>query len=878
MVNASANGALLSKSYIEAYEILERIANKNYQWPSARQPAVRGSAGLHNIDAITALSTQVTSLTNMVKAMTSALATVKQVAELSCVYCGEEHDFENCLGNPASVNYVGNFNRQSQNNPYSNTYNPGWKQPQNFSWSSRNRNAPALNGQNRNTQPPGFHQQSQGQKQFSQDPIVSLEALMKEYITKNEAIVQSQAISLRNLENQMGQLATAMSSRTQGSLPSNTEDPRRENKEHCKVINLRSGKNIDTPVDVTKNEMKLNSAQKRPQNGSILQQALHQDTGYMSQATAIAEEIQPEHAEKEVATLVATTCTKPNKQSLISPETTQQFRHPPPFPQRFQKQKQDKQFSKFLEVLKQLHINIPFVEALEQMPNYVKFLKDILARKRRLGEFETVALTQKSSHMLQSKIPTKVKDLGSFTIPCSIGTRHAGRALCDLGASINLMPLSVFKQLGVGECRPITVTLQLTDRSHAYPEGKIEDILVNVDKFIFPVNFIVLDFEANKKVPIILGRHFLATGKTMIDVQKGKLTMRVNDQIDRCYSIALDKVTAFEDVEEEDVAAIQTDWMDEKQSDRHNRFIEHLNLSDSLSDREVKITLPSIESPHSLELKLLPSHLKYAYLGQNNTLPIIISSTLDASQEHSLVDFLGKYRRAIGWTMADIKGISLSICMHKILLEDCSSNSVEHQRRLNPIMKEVVKKEIIKWLDAGIIYPISDSSWVSPIQCVPKKGGITIITNEKNELIPTRTVTRWRVCMDYKKLNKATRKDHFPLLFIDQMLDRLAGKQYYCFLDGYSGYNQIAIALEDQEKTTFTCPYGTFAFRRMLFGLCNAPATFQRCMMSVFSDMVEQTLEVFMDDFSVFGETYNDCLHNLEEVLKRCEMSNLVLN
>ena len=179
--------------------------------------------------------------------------------------------------------------------------------------------------------------------------------------------------------------------------------------------------------------------------------------------------------------------------------------------------------------------------------------------------------------------------------------------------------------------------------------------------------------------------------------------------------------------------------------------------------------------------------MKYIYLGQNNTLSIIISSTLNAGQEKSLVDMLGRYRRAIEWTMVDIKGISPSICMHKILLEDCHNNSEEHQRRLNPIMKEVVKKEIIKWLDAGIIYPILDSSWVSPVQCVPKKGGITVITNERDELIPTRKMTGYRVCMDYRKLNKATRKDHFPLLFIDQMLDRLTEKQYYCFLDGYSG-------------------------------------------------------------------------------------------
>ncbi|KAH9783362.1 hypothetical protein KPL71_009280 [Citrus sinensis] len=625
MVDASANGALLSKSYTEAYEILERIANNNYQWPSARQPVAEGSAGVHNIDAITALSAQVTSLTNMVKAMAAAPATVKQVTELSCVYCGEDHDFDNCPGNPASVNYVGNFNRQPHNNPYSKTYNPDWKQHPNFSWSNQNRNAPALNGLSRNTQPqpPGFHQQSQGQKHISQDPITSLEVLIKEYIAKNEAIVQSQAVSLRNLENQMGQLAIAMSSKTQGCLPSNTEDPRRESKEHCKVISLRSGKHVDTSVEVTKNGMECNSAQKPTQNGSLLQQTPHQDSDARESATATGKEIQPDLAEKEVTT---PTCTNLDKQRWVTPESNQQFRHPPPFPQRFQKQKQDKQFSKFLEVLKQLHINIPFVEALEQMPNY----------------------------------------------------------------------------LGVGECRPTTVTLQLADKSHAYSEGKIEDVLVKVDKFIFPVDFIVLDFEADKEVPIILGRPFLATGKTLIDVQKGELTMRVNDQqvtlnvleamrnpdeiedcnflsvvdlvvadrMDKCCSNVLNKVTTFEEVEEEDVAAIQTDWMDKQQSNRHTRVIEHLNLSD----------------------------------------------------------------------------------------------------------------------------------------------------------------------------------------------------------------REIAIAPEDQEKTTYTCPYGTFAFRRMPFGLCNAPATFQRCMMSIFSYMVEQTLEVFMDDFLVFRETYSNCLHNLEEILKRCEMTNLVLN
>ena len=193
-------------------------------------------------------------------------------------------------------------------------------------------------------------------------------------------------------------------------------------------------------------------------------------------------------------------------------------------------------------------------------------------------------------------------------------------------------------------------------------------------------------------------------------------------------------------------------------------------------------------------------------------------------------------------------------------------------------MKEVVRKEVLKWLDTRVIYPISNSAWVSPVQVVPKKGGTTVIRTENNILLPSRTVTGWRICIDYRKLNKATRKDHFPLPFLDQMLDRLAGHEYYCFLDGYSGYNQIAIAPKDQEKTTFTCPYGTFAFRRITFGLCNAPGTFQRCMMAIFSDMVERTIEIFMDDFSVMGNSFDNCLENLRTVLARCEETNLVLN
>nr|GEZ72962.1 reverse transcriptase domain-containing protein [Tanacetum cinerariifolium] len=187
-----------------------------------------------------------------------------------------------------------------------------------------------------------------------------------------------------------------------------------------------------------------------------------------------------------------------------------------------------------------------------------------------------------------------------------------------------------------------------------------------------------------------------------------------------------------------------------------------------------------------------------------------------------------------------------------LIMEDFKP-TVQHQRRVNPKIHDVIKNEVLKLLDAGLIYLISDSPWVSPVHCVPKKGGFTVVENEENELIPTRLVTGWHVCIDYRKFNEATRKDHFPLPFMDQMLERLAGNQYYCFLDGFSSCFYILIDLKDQEKTTFTCPYGTFAYHRMPFGLCNAPGTFQR-------------------------NSFQTCLSHLEKMLKQCEDTNLCLN
>ena len=203
------------------------------------------------------------------------------------------------------------------------------------------------------------------------------------------------------------------------------------------------------------------------------------------------------------------------------------------------------------------------------------------------------------------------------------------------------------------------------------------------------------------------------------------------------------------------------------------------------------------KSSEGLILKELPKHMKYAFLGAERAQPVIIAADLTVENEHKPIRILRKYKEAIAWSVKDLKGTGPSICMHKILLEENAKTSIEHQRRLNPVMKEVVRNEVLKWLNVGFIYAISNSPWVSPIHMVPKKGGFTVIKNEKNELIPIRIVTRWRVCIDYRKLNTTTKKDHYPFPFIDQMLDRLVEHPYFYSLDGYSEYNQISIAPED---------------------------------------------------------------------------------
>ncbi|XP_060974037.1 uncharacterized protein LOC133039215 [Cannabis sativa] len=594
VLDASANGTILSKSYNEAFEILETIASNNYQWSNTRAPTSRKLAGVLEVDAITTLTAQMASMTNVLKNLSIGNAKNIQPAaaiqsdDVSCVFCGEGHAFEKCPSNPQSVCYMANQNFNRNNGAFSNSYNQSWKNHPNFSLGGQGASSSTAPAQGRQAYPPGFSQQPRHAQHAQNSQPSSLESLMRDYMAKNDA------------EEIKGS----------GEPTSIQNDEKLSKKTAQEIADTR-------PVDTASGQ-------------------------------------QPDSQQS------APVCTK----------------QPLPFPQRFRKQQQDGKFKKFLDVLKQLHINIPLVEALEQMPNYVKFLKDILTKKRRLGEFETVALTEGCSTMLKSKIPPKLKDLGSFTIPCSIGGRDVGRALCDLGASINLMPMSIFKKLGIGEARPTTVTLQLADRSMAHPEGKIEDVLVQVDKFIFPADFIILDYEADRDVPIILGRLFLATGRTLIDVQNGELTMRMNDQkvtfnvfnamrfpdeIEVCSRISvIDSIVAekFHKEAWKDEKFISSfDELEDLSEDEDNQvaWVEPLQPmpnfkkpfeSLELKESNFKPPKPSIQEPPKLELKPLPSHLKYAYLGENDTLPVIIASNLVVEDEGALLEVLKKHKKS----------------------------------------------------------------------------------------------------------------------------------------------------------------------------------------------------------------------------------------
>ena len=550
--------------------------------------------------------------------------------------------------------------------------------------------------------------------QFHEQKLSDLEAFKFD----TQMFQKNTSASLKNLETQVGQLALNVPNQNKGTFPSDTQ----KNPKDCMAIQLRSGKDLSSNKKTEgkeENEAEKEKTKEKEEKNSQLEQLKGSDD---------------------------------QKKKEGVPAYTPAL----PFPQRLQKSRREEQFSKFLDIFKKIEINIPFVEVINQMPLYAKFLKEVLSKKRKIDEEGVVNLTATCSAIIQQKLPAKIKDPGSFTIPCSIGKYEFKKALCDSGASINLMPLSVMQRLSLGELTPTTITLQMADRSMARPEGILEDVLVKVGKFVFPVDFVVMQMEEDTQVPLLLGRPFLAIGAALIDVQKGELTLRVRDE---AVQFNINRSLEHPNVESDSCMAVRNTSLlnDELNSDciiQHSineiemnfHYLESFDCEVLPSNLFNKETISSINensqyeessqeqqtheeetSAEGLTLKELPSHLIYEFLEPEKRKPVIISAALTEVEEQKLLVILRKYKEAIAWSIEDLKGISPSICMHKILLEDNAKTSIEHQRRLNPVMKEVVRKEVMKWLNASFIYAISDSSWVSPVHVVPKKGGFTVI-------------------------------------------------------------------------------------------------------------------------------------------------------
>ncbi|GKA85673.1 reverse transcriptase domain-containing protein [Tanacetum coccineum] len=556
--------------------------------------------------------------------------------------------------------------------------------------------------------------------------------------TKHKTTAKNHQASIQNLEAKFDKIADKQSGRPSGSLPSNTQpnpkgssskpyQPPQAQNEQVNAIFTWSGKSYDSPINPNDQPNKS----KTPVNFD------NDDED---------EESTPQPKLKDPKPIKETPTPKPYK-----PKTQ--------YPQRLRKEKMEARYGKFLDMIRAVRINVPLIDVIAGMPNYDKFLKELVSNKHKLEQISAAFLSAKNSTLIQNKVPPKLRDPEGFLIPCNFNKAFSCVVLADLGASINLKPYSLYAKLSLKTLKPTKMSVRLADRSFQYPVGIARNMLVEVGKFTFLVDFVILEMKED-----------IGTERMTYHMDSAMKHFYSND--DTCFSIDV-----IDEILEEDFNAL----LDE-------------------------------EPPTDLELKPLPDNLEYEFLEEPSFLP------------------------------------------------------------------EVVKKEIVKLLDTGIIYPIADSPWVSPIHCVLNKGGITVVTNEKDELVPTRNITCWRVCIDYRKLNEATAKDHFPLPFMDQMLERLIGNKYFYFLNGFSGYFQIIIDPMDQEKTTFTCPFGTYAYRRMPFGLCNAPATFQRRMLAIFHDMIEEPIEVFMDDFSVFGNSFDHCLKNLDKMLQRCKDENLILN
>nr|GEV01579.1 reverse transcriptase domain-containing protein [Tanacetum cinerariifolium] len=369
-----------------------------------------------------------------------------------------------------------------------------------------------------------------------------------------------------------------------------------------------------------------------------------------------------------------------------------------PYLSRFQDQKlrdkTDDQGDKFFKIFQDLNFNISFADALILMPKFGPSIKSLLTNKYKLYELARTSLNEHCSAILLKKLPEKLGDPGKFLIPCDFLGMDECLALADLGASINLMPLSVWNKLYLPEVTPTLMTLELADRSISRPIGVTEDVYVKVGKFYFPADFVVVDFDANPRVPLILERSFLKTKKALIDVYEGELTLRVGRE---SITFNLDQTLRYS-TNYNDMTANQIDVID-------MAFRKELKICEAKKDKS------SIDEPPEVELKDSPPYLEYTFLEGDDKLPVIIAKDLSVEEKTALIKVLKSHKQAIAWKLFDIKGIALEFCTHKILMKDDFEPAVQHQRRVNPKIYD---------------------------------GGFTVVENEENELIPTRLVMEWR--------------------------------------------------------------------------------------------------------------------------------------
>ena len=356
-------------------------------------------------------------------------------------------------------------------------------------------------------------------------------------------------------------------------------------------------------------------------------------------------------------------------------------------------------------MFKQVKVKIPLLDAIKQIPSYAKFLKDLCTVKRKLGVKKDAFMNEQSTSLIRNNLPLKYKDPGSPTISIVVGNSKLGHALVDLGASVNLLPYSVYVELGLGELEPTNITLQLANRSVKIPRGIVKDILVQVDKFYFLVDFVVLDTQSvvnqGTLFPVILGKPFLATTNAIIHCRGGLMTLffgnntvnlnifnvikEIGDDEDVCEVNMIESVVqnyvdhvSYDDplksclISPSCVEEVTTSGLEFLHSIIEYNEVMEANGSAPRFEKLPPIedgVLPSEEKPPKLKLKPLPLHLKYAFLGVEDTFLVIISSSLESNQENKLLEILRTHKISIGWTIANIKGISPLICTHRIHLE-----------------------------------------------------------------------------------------------------------------------------------------------------------------------------------------------------------------